>query len=68
MKKKLSRLLIIYGYNLKLILLLLYTNLIYYIKNYNINLNKTYLKLSLKDKIKNVLKLKKRDFWLFLFE
>lgn len=49
----------IYKHNLNLILLLLHKNLIYYIKDYNINLKKTCLKLNLKNKTKFFLKLKK---------
>lgn len=50
----------IYRHNSNLTLLLLYKNLIYYAKGYNINLKKTYLRLSLENKIKDFLKLKKR--------
>lgn len=52
----------IYRHNSNLTLLLLYKNLIYYAKDYNINLKETYLRLSLENKIKDFLKLKKRQF------
>lgn len=51
----------IYGYNLNLILLLLYASLIYHIKGYIINLKKSHPKLSLVDKIKNFLRFKKNN-------
>lgn len=56
----------IYVHNLNLILLLLHKNLIYYIKNYNINLKKTHPRLNLENKTKNFLKLMKRQFVIFL--
>lgn len=62
LEKKLKKQLIIYKYNLNLTLLLLHKNLIYYIQNYNNNLETFYLRLSQKDKIKNLLKLKNRQF------
>lgn len=56
----------IYKYNLNLILLLLHKNLMYYIKDYNINLKENYLRLSPKNKTKNFSKFKKRQFVNFL--
>lgn len=58
---------IIYKYNLNLILLLLYNrDLKYYIKKYNIYLKKIYLNLNLENIIKKFLKIKKKQFINFL--
>lgn len=66
LKKRLSWLLMIYGYNLNLILLLLQKILIYHVKNYNINLKKTYPRLNPRNKIKNFSKFMKKQFVSFL--
>ncbi len=49
-----------YKHNQNLILLLLYGNLIYYIKNYKIDLKVLFLRLNQKNKIKNFLKFKNK--------
>lgn len=55
----------IYGHNLNLILLLLYRNLMYQIKDYNIDLKEIYLRLSLKKK-KKTFQSSKKQFVSFL--
>lgn len=59
---------IIYRYNFKLTFLLLHKNVIYYVKDYNINLKKNLSKIKSEKQDKNFWSLKKDDlivFWLF---